>query len=78
MESSSLFDRRLPGLLPYAGSGSGVMGNLGQAAYAASTTFLDSFCAYRQQLGLPASVIENEIVKEVDYVAENLHRVPAC
>ena len=52
----------------------GVIGNTGQAAYAASNTFLDSFCSYRQGLGLPASVIDIGFVKEVGYVAENLHR----
>ena len=55
-------------------SGSGVMGNTGQAAYAASNTFLDSFCSYRLELGLPASVIDIGIVREVGYVAEKRGR----
>ncbi|KAL9595199.1 MAG: hypothetical protein Q9219_006593 [cf. Caloplaca sp. 3 TL-2023] len=53
-------------------SGSGLTGQPGQAAYAASNTFLDSFAAYRNHLGLAASVIDIGIVEEVGYVAENV------
>lgn len=53
-------------------SGSGIAGNPGQTAYAASNTFLDSFAAYRQSLGLPASAIDIGIVEGVGYVAENI------
>lgn len=36
---------------------SGLVGQLGQANYAAGNTFLDSFAAYRLQQGLPACSI---------------------
>ena len=55
-------------------SGSGITGNPGQAAYAASNTFLDAFAEYRTALGLPASVIDIGIVDGVGYVAENKDR----
>ena len=55
-------------------SGSGVLGNPGQTAYAASNSFLDSFAAYRQSLGLAACTIDIGIVKSVGYVAENIDR----
>lgn len=52
-------------------SSSGVLGHPGQGAYAASNTFLDSFSAYRNNMGLPTSVIDIGIVKGVGYVAES-------
>ena len=55
---------------------SGIIGNPGQAAYAASNTFLDSFAAYRNQLGLPASAINIGLVASVGYVAENMAQNP--
>ncbi|KAL8876311.1 MAG: hypothetical protein Q9198_005470 [Flavoplaca austrocitrina] len=55
-------------------SGSGLVGNPGQTAYAASNTFLDAFAAYRQELGLPACTIDIGIVEGVGYVAENIDR----
>ncbi|KAL8776020.1 MAG: hypothetical protein Q9194_003434 [Teloschistes cf. exilis] len=55
-------------------SACGITGNPGQTAYAASNTFLDSFTAYRQSLGLPASAIDIGIVEDVGYVAENTTR----
>ncbi|KAL8763349.1 MAG: hypothetical protein Q9184_000820 [Pyrenodesmia sp. 2 TL-2023] len=51
-------------------SGSGIIGRTGQSAYAASNTFLDSFAAYRNQLGLPASSIDIGLVEGVGYVAQ--------
>ncbi|KAL8952236.1 MAG: hypothetical protein Q9222_001850 [Ikaeria aurantiellina] len=55
-------------------SGAGLLGTPGQAAYAASNTFLDSFAAYRNHMGLPASAIDIGMVADVGYVAENLER----
>ena len=40
------------------GSATGLVGNHGQAAYCATTTFLDSFASYRASLGLAASTID--------------------
>ena len=51
-------------------SSSGVLGHAGQGAYAASNTFLDSFSSYRNNMGLPTSVIDIGVVKGVGYVAE--------
>ena len=54
----------------------GIVGNPGQAAYAASNTFLDSFAAYRNQLGLPASTIDIGLVAGVGYAAEHMAQNP--
>ncbi|MCJ1402141.1 hypothetical protein MMC11_005360 [Xylographa trunciseda] len=53
---------------------SGIAGTRGQAAYAASSTFLDAFAHYRVARGLPASSIDLGVVADVGYVAENVHR----
>lgn len=37
---------------------SGLVGQPGQGSYASANTFLDSYCHYRQGLGLPCSVID--------------------
>ena len=55
-------------------SGSGIAGNRGQTAYAASNSFLDAFAAYRQSLGLAACTIDIGLVDGVGYVAENTSR----
>lgn len=55
---------------------SGIVGFPGQAAYAAGNTFLDSFTAYRNRLGLPASSIDIGLVESVGWVAENMARNP--
>ena len=49
---------------------SGFYGNHGQAAYAASNTFLDAFAAYRRAHDLPAAAIDIGIVDDVGYIAE--------
>ncbi|KAL9087951.1 MAG: hypothetical protein Q9159_003393 [Coniocarpon cinnabarinum] len=48
----------------------GIVGNRGQAAYAAANTFLDAFCAYRNTLDLPATAIGLTAVSGVGYLAE--------
>ncbi|KAL8698413.1 MAG: hypothetical protein Q9224_001862 [Gallowayella concinna] len=56
---------------------SGIAGNPGQSAYAASNAFLDSFASYRTRLGLPASTINIGVVAEVGYAAEKMEITPA-
>lgn len=50
-------------------SAAGVVGNRGQAAYAAANTFLDAFCRHRQRLGLPAASLDLTAVHDVGYLA---------
>ncbi|KJZ74256.1 hypothetical protein HIM_06262 [Hirsutella minnesotensis 3608] len=52
----------------------GIVGNRGQAAYAAANTFLDAFVQYRVQQGLPATSIDLTAVEDVGYLAENAER----
>ncbi|KUI60991.1 Lovastatin diketide synthase LovF [Cytospora mali] len=52
-------------------SAAGIVGNRGQAAYAAANTFLDSFARYRQRLGLPAAAIDLTAVEDVGYLADS-------
>lgn len=51
-------------------SAAGIVGNRGQAAYAAANTFLDAFCLHRQRLGLAASSIDLTAVADVGYLAD--------
>ena len=53
-------------------SASGILGNPGQSAYAASNAFLDAFAQFRRNLQLPASSIDVGLVDGVGYVAKNL------
>jgi hypothetical protein len=50
---------------------SGLMGQFGQANYAAANTFLDAFVQYRHAHGLAASVIDLGVMEEVGFVAES-------
>lgn len=49
---------------------SGVVGNKGQANYAAANTFLDAFATYRQGLGLRANTVDLGAIQDVGYMAE--------
>lgn len=53
------------------GSFSGMVGQPGQANYAASNTFLSAFVQYRHGLGLPASALEMGPISDVGYVADS-------
>lgn len=48
---------------------SGIIGNATQASYAAGSTFLDAFAAYRNKLGLPAVTIDLGVITGVGYLA---------
>lgn len=52
----------------------GIVGNRGQAAYAATATFMDAFVQYRKALGLPCSTIDLAPVVGIGYLAENLDK----
>ncbi|RFU26058.1 hypothetical protein B7463_g10269, partial [Scytalidium lignicola] len=52
----------------------GIVGNRGQAAYAAANTFLDAFVRYRIRNGLPAAAIDLTAVEGVGYLADNAAR----
>ncbi|KAK3172947.1 Type I Iterative PKS [Lepraria neglecta] len=49
----------------------GIVGNRGQAAYAAANTFLDAFTLYRRRKGLAASSLDLTAIEDVGYLAEN-------
>ncbi|KAF7917217.1 uncharacterized protein EAE98_010322 [Botrytis deweyae] len=49
---------------------SGIVGNKGQANYAAGNTFLDAFAQYRESLGLRANSVDLGLIEDVGYVAE--------
>lgn len=51
-------------------SGSGIIGQSGQANYAAGNTFNDAFVQYRHSLGLRASVLDIGVVEDIGYVSE--------
>ncbi|PON24523.1 KR domain-containing protein [Trichoderma gamsii] len=50
---------------------SGIVGQWGQANYAAANTFLDAFVQYRHSKGLAASVIDIGVMGEVGFVSKN-------
>ena len=49
---------------------SGVVGNRGQAAYAAANSFLDDFAHYRKSLGLSGTSVDLGVVHEIGHIAE--------
>ena len=49
----------------------GTVETAGQAAYAASNTFLDAFASYRKNIGLPACAMDTGYVADAGYIFEN-------
>ncbi len=49
---------------------SGIVGNRGQAAYAAASTFLDEFARFRASKGRPGTSLDLGVVSEIGFVAE--------
>ena len=72
MEGAWNLHHCLPGLEYFImlASLSGIVGTRGQAAYAATNTFLGSFTAFRRSQDLPALTIDIGAVEDVGYVAE--------
>lgn len=66
----ALKDHNLDFFVGFA-SGSGIIGQSGQANYAAGNTFNDAFVQYRQSLGMHASVLDIGVVEDIGYVSEN-------
>lgn len=50
---------------------SGVLGQPGQANYAAANTFLDAFVLYRNGMGLPCTAVDVGAVEGVGYLSEH-------
>ncbi|KAJ5938265.1 type I iterative polyketide synthase [Penicillium verhagenii] len=48
----------------------GIIGNRGQAAYAAANVFLDEFMSYRRSLNLPGTTIDLTAVSDSGYLAD--------
>ena len=53
---------------------SGIIGNKGQAAYSASSTFMDAFSRFRNAQGLPAATVDLGAVSDIGYLAEDLDK----
>lgn len=60
----ALFSQELDFFVMFS-SISGIIGNRGQANYAAANTFMDAFVLYRRHLGLPASAIDIGLMEDV-------------
>ncbi|KAG6152537.1 Type I Iterative PKS [Claviceps purpurea] len=52
----------------------GIIGNKGQASYAAANTFLDSLARHRREHGLAGTAIALPAMDEVGYLSENAER----
>lgn len=52
-----------------------MIGNRGQASYAATTGFLDAFASFRNRRGLPATTLDLGMIQGVGYVAERAEQL---
>ena len=50
---------------------SGLIGQKSQANYASANVFLDSFAAYRRELGLAACSVDLGLIEDVGYISEH-------
>ncbi|KAL8694269.1 MAG: hypothetical protein Q9218_001037 [Villophora microphyllina] len=66
----TLLDKDLDYFILFS-SMSAIVGQWGQANYAAAKSFLDSFVQYRHSVGLPASAINIGVMEDVGYVSQN-------
>ncbi|OJJ42520.1 hypothetical protein ASPZODRAFT_76667 [Penicilliopsis zonata CBS 506.65] len=60
-----------PPFLLLLSSISGIIGNATQAAYAAGSSFLDAFAAYRSARGLPTIALDLGVISDAGYLALN-------
>jgi len=56
-------------------SWSGLVGQWGQANYAAANSFLDAFAQYRCSQGLPAATIDIGAMEDIGYLSRNRHQL---
>lgn len=56
---------------------SGLVGQKGQANYAAANVFLDNFAVYRQKMGLPACSVDLGAIEDVGYMSQHTDLIVA-
>ena len=71
LHNVALEEQRALDFFSMISSVSGVVGQKGQANYAAANVFLDAFATYRHSLGLTANSVDLGAVEEVGYISRN-------